>query len=340
MAFRVNSTGTRYFWITILIVAVALVSFPRFDRQDLGPIIKYTGKIDGKQSFGDAVFYMNYVDYFRGNGPIEKVYLPFRYRPLIPFIASLLPIESPLTAINVVNLTALYVTVLFLFMFLGSLGFDFRFSILGCFLYTVSFPVFYMSTTGYLEACIMCMLTIGVYLIFKEKWLLLAIAIAVGVPIKEVIALLIPVAVAYLWVTGTSRAKLLSTSLLLLLAFVIPTVLIKTVFIRAGDFYWIPSISTLFDNLRVRAMLSLLLSFGLPGILSILSFVRYRKLAGLIQRRQLIPLVTGVIVTVLLIIYSMLTAYTDGRFIWPMTIFTIPMALWVIRYGLFRSRIA
>lgn len=335
-----NSMGTRYFWITILILAVALVSFPRFDRQDLGPIVKYTGKIEGEQSFGDAVFYMSYVDYFRGNGPIEEVHLPFRYRPLIPFIASLLPIESPLTAINVVNLAALYVTVLFLFMFLKSLGFDFRFSILGCFLYAVSFPVFYMSTTGYLEACIMCMLAIGAYLIFKEKWLLLAVAIAVGVPIKEVIALLIPVAVVYLWVIGSSRVKLLSTSFLLIIAFVIPTVLIKTVFIGAGDFYWIPSISTFLDNLRVRAMLSLFLSFGLPGILSILFFVRYRRLSVLIERRLLMPLVTGVFVTVLLIIYSMLTAYTDGRFIWPMTIFTIPMALWVIRYGLFRSQIA
>jgi hypothetical protein len=302
--------------------------------------MKYTGKIEGEQSFGDAVFYMSYVEYFRGDGSIEEVHLPFRYRPLIPFIASLLPIKSPMTAINVVNLTALYVTVLFLYMFLSSLGFDFRFSILGCFLYTVSFPVFYMSTTGYLEACIMCMLTMGLYLIFKEKWLLLAIVVAVGVPIKEVIALLIPVAVAYLWVIGSSRVKLLPTSLLLLLAFVVPTVLIKTVFIRVGDFYWIPSISTLLDNLRVRAMLSLLLSFGLPGILSILFFVRNRKLAGFIQRRLLMPLVTGVLVTVLLIIYSMLTAYTDGRFIWPMTLFTIPMALWVIRYGLFRSQIA
>jgi hypothetical protein len=335
-----SSTVTRYFWITILILAVALVSFPRFDRQDLGPIMKYTGKIDGEQSFGDAVFYMSYVEYFRGDGPIDEVHLPFRYRPLIPFIASLLPIESSLTAINVVNLAALYATVLFLFMFLSSLGFDFRFSILGCFLYAVSFPVFYMSTTGYIEACIMCTLTIGIYLIFKEKWLLLAIAIAVGVPIKEVIALLIPVAVVYVWVIGSGRSKLLSTSLLLILAFVLPTVLIKTVFIGAGDFYWIPGISTLFDNLRVRAMLSLLLSFGVPGILSILFFVRYRRLSRLIERRLLMPLVTGVLVTALLIIYSMLTAYTDGRFIWPMTIFTIPMALWVIRYGLSRSQIA
>ena len=335
-----NSTGTRYLWITALIIAVALVSFPRFDLQDMGPIIEYTGKIDGEQSFGDAVFYMSYVEYFRGEGPIEDVHLPFRYRPLIPFIASLLPIESPMTAINVVNLVALYATVLFLLMFLRSLGFDSRFSILGCFLYVVSFPVFYMSTTGCLDACIMCMLTIGAYLMFKEKWLLLAITIAVGVPIKEVIVLLIPVAVAYLWVTGSSHSKLLWTSLLLLLAFVIPTVLIKMVFIRSGDFYWVPSVSTLLDNLRVRAMLSLLLSFGLPGILSILFVVRYRKLAGFIQKRTLVPLLTGVVVTVLLVVYSMLTAYTDGRFIWPMTIFTIPMALWVIRYKPFRSQIA
>jgi len=325
------STGARYLWIAALILAVALVSFPRFDRQDLGPIKNFTGKIEGMQSYGDAVYYMSYVDYFRGDSSIEKVDLPFRYRPLVPFLASLLPVQSAMTALNVVNLAALYVTILFLFLFLNDLGFDFKYRVTGCFMYAVSFPVFYMSTTGYLEACAMCALTVGTYLALKEKWLQLAAVIAAGVLIKEVIALVIPVAIACMWTAGYGRAKLWSRSLLLVLAFVVTTAVIKAVFRATGDFYWIPGISTLFDNLRVRAMLSLLLSFGLPGAISILFIARLRIMAAVIQRRFYLPMLAGMLFTALLVIYSMLTAYTDGRFVWPMTIYTIPMSLWVIR---------
>ncbi len=335
-----SGSKARYIWTAVLVLTVALVSFPRFDRQDLGPIKRFTGKINGEQSLGDAVYYTAYVKYFRGEGSIRAVPLPFVYRPLIPFIASRLPIESSMTALNVLNLTALYVTTLFLFHLLKALGFGFRYGLIGCFIYAVSFPVFYMSTTGYLDACAMCMLVIGAFFIFRGKWLLLAVTIAVGVLVKEVIALLIPVAIAYLITIGSSRTRLLVRSLLLILAFVVPMAILKVLFKGTGDFYWIPNLPTLLDNLRVRALLSLLLSFGLPGLLSILFAVRYRRMVGCVERRFLLPLVTGILFTSLLVVYSMLTAYTDGRFIWPMTIFNIPLSLWVLRSWFLRQRVS
>lgn len=329
----------RHISVAALVLSVALVSFPRFDRQDIGPIVRFTGKIDGEQSLGDAVYYTAYVEFFRGEGPLQEVPLPFSYRPLIPLIASQLPVESTMTALNIVNLAALYATVLFLFLLLRRLGFDFVYGMIGCFFYAVSFPVFYMSTTGYLEACAMCMLTIGCYLVFEEKWLLLSVTILTGVFIKEVIALLIPVAIVYSIAIGTSRMRLSIRALTLILAFAVPTLLLKFMFKGAGDFYWIPNIPTLLDNLRVRALLSLLLSFGMPGLLSILFAVRYGRMTGFIERRFLLPLLTGILFTALLVVYSMLTAHTDGRFIWPMTIFTIPLSLWVLRFSVLRQRV-
>jgi hypothetical protein len=295
--------------------------------------MRFTGKVDGKQSYGDALYYMAYVEYFRGEGPLREVPLPFLYRPLIPFVASILPIESSLTALNVVNLGALYITVLFLYLLLRNFGFDFSYALIGCFLYAVSFPVFYMSTTGYLEACAMCMLTVGCYLAFKKRWVLLALAIMVGVSIKEVIAILIPVAIVYSAAIGSSRGKIAARSLVLILAFALPTAVLKFAFKGAGDFYWVPNIPTLIDNLRIRALLSLLLTFGLPGLLSILFAVRFRRMYAYVDRRFLLPILTGIMFTLILVMYSMLTAHTDGRFIWPMTIFTIPLSLWVIRHS-------
>ncbi len=327
------SRKARYAWIALLIFTVWLVSFPRFNRQDLGPIKRFTGKIDGRQSLGDATYYIDYVRFFRGEGSIEEVDLPFRYRPLIPFIASLLPVESPMTSLNLINLAALLVTILILFRLFRRFGFDFGYSMAGCFLYAVSFPVFYLSTTGYLEACTMCLLAAGTYFIYRERLLPVAVIIALGTLIKEVTVLLIPVAIAYAYAGGSSRRRLLARSLLLALGFVVPVVAVKLLFRGAGDFYWIPSFQTLIDNLRLRAALSLLLSFGLPGVISVFSLVQFRRMTGLVGLRLLMPLLAGICFTALLVLYSMLTAYTDGRFIWPMTIYTIPLALWVVRFG-------
>jgi len=328
----------RVIWVSVLIIALALTFFPRFDRQDIGPIKDYTGRINGEQSFGDAVYYMNYVEYFRGEAALNEIDLPFRYRPLIPLLASLLPIESPMTALNVINVVALYITLLILFLFLRHIGFDFGLAIAGCFMYAVSFPVFYMSTTGYLEACAMCMLAAGLYAVFRQRWTVVALIIAAGVFVKEVIALLIPIAITYLWLVERNRNRILPIVALQVAAFVFATLATKWIFRDAGDFYWIPSISTLVDNLRFRAFASLLLSFGIPGLISILFAARYRTMSRNVDRRFLLPMLTGIIFTLLLVIYSMLTAYTDGRFIWPMTLFTIPLSLWVIREKMSRVR--
>lgn len=328
--FMTNKT-TRIISVAVLVIALALTCFPRFDRQDIGPIKTFAGKIDGEQSYGDAVYYMSYVEYFRGNAPLSDVDLPFRYRPLIPLVASLLPIESPMTALNIVNLFALYVTLLILFLFLRHIGFDFGLAIVGCFMYAISFPVFYMSTTGYLEACAMCMLACGVYAIFRKNWLVAALVIAAGAFVKETIALLIPVAIVYLWMVEQNRSRILPISLLMVLAFAVSTIAVKWIFKDAGDFYWMPSISTLVDNLRFRAVASLLLSLGIPGLISIVFFARYRSMSRGVESQLLMPILAGIVFTLLLVLYSMLTAYTDGRFIWPMTLFTIPLALWVIR---------
>lgn len=329
---KVAARSTRplptYLLVIALILSVAAVSYPRFDRQDIGLIGDLTGKIDGHTSYGDAIHYVNYVDYFRGNATLDDIPLPFTYRPLVPFVASFLPIESPMTSINIVNLFALYMTVLFIFLYLRRLRFEFSHAILGCFMYAVSFPVFYMSTTGYMEACAMCLLAIGFYLIVREKWALVALTIVVGMFVKEVMVLLIPVSTVYLISRRKGALRILAWSSVLAACFIAPTMLIKETF---GDFYWIPSIETFMENLRLRALLSVVLSFGLPGLLSLIFIAGVRRFSRALQPSMMWPLLTGLTFTFLLVIFSMLTAYTDGRFIWPASIFTIPLSLWVLR---------
>jgi len=324
---RIRPT-VKYLLVFALIVSIAAVSFPRFDRQDIGLIGTYTGKTDGEISYGDAIHYINYVEYFRGNASLNEIPLPFTYRPLIPFLASILPIESPMTSINVLNLTALYITLLFIFLCLRRLGFEFLHAMLGCFMYSVSFPVFYMSTTGYMEPCAMCLLAIGYYSIVREKWMFVALTIIVGMFVKEVMVLLIPVSIVHLIIHKKGAVRIILWSIVLGICFVTSSALIKNTY---GDFYWVPSIETLMANLRLRAMLSVMLSFGLPGALSLIFIARIKRFSRFAPPASVWPILTGLMLAFLLVFFSMLTAYTDGRFIWPALIFTIPLSLWVLR---------
>lgn len=325
-----RSQRAKWLGIIILVISVALVAYPRFDRQDLGIIKNFVGKdrITGQPSLGDSPQFTNYVEYFRGNAPIDSVDLPFRYRPLVPFLASLLPVKSPMTAINLVNLTALYVTVLFLFLFLRRLGFGFRYALGGCFLFAISFPVFYYSTDGDIDTVAICLLTIATYLTYRANWPLLIPVVAVGSLAKEVIALAIPVALVFLWM-NEKQWKL--KFLLLIVGFGIPIAVTRMLFADVGSYYWVPSFDSLIFNTRPRAILSVLLSFGLPGFLALGTVVYYPRLKRKLDSKVVFPLLTGILFTVLLLLYLALSVYTDGRYIWPAVIYTIPLALWVIQ---------
>lgn len=164
-----NDRLKKFIGAILVIASLMLVCYPRFDRQDIGGIKELAGKKHGKPSLGDAPEYVNYVKYFRGNVSLSQITLPFGYRPLGPFVASFLPIKNPMTSINVLNLVCLYVALLFLFLLLKSLGFNFWYSLAGCFMFSVSFPTFYYGTDGCIDSVLMCLLVTGTYLISKAN---------------------------------------------------------------------------------------------------------------------------------------------------------------------------
>ncbi|MFQ6008154.1 MAG: hypothetical protein ACE5K8_04305 [Candidatus Zixiibacteriota bacterium] len=311
-----------------MIASLAIVCYPRFDRQDIGPITNFVGKKNGKPSLGDSPNYMKYVDFFRGKEPIAEVHLPFRYRPLAPLLASLLPVENPMTALNVINLLCLYLALFFLFYFLKNLGFSYWYALTGCFMFSVSFPTFYYGVIGLVDPVLICLCVAGSYFIFKQRWLAFTFVLLLGTLAKEIIVLLIPVAVAFFWKTGRPWKVKLAV---FLLVYVVPTFLLRYLFRQDSYYHWIPSADMLASNIRLRALLSVILTLGLQGFVSMGFVWHYQKLKQAADEKFVIPLFVGVVVTVLLLFFSMLTAYTDGRFVWPMTVYCIPLSLWVIR---------
>jgi hypothetical protein len=323
-----NETTKRLIGVMLLVFGLMVTIFPRFNRHDIGPIKRLAGHSSGQLSLGDAPFYSSYVEYFRGNCALGKVDIPFRFRFLGPLIASRLPIKSPMTAINVLNILALYVCVLFLFILFKSLGFEFWYSLIGCFIFTISFPVFYFGSDGCIDPQIICIMAVGTYILFNQKWWYLIPIIAIGTMIKETVIILAPVVAVYFWIRNKPwKIKFIT----LILAFGVPYALIRIILGQSSTFVWQPHSDIILRNLRPRTFLGLALSFGLPGMLAIVYGVKYKAMTQTLGRETSFPLITGIIFSILLVLYSLIAAYTDGRFIWPSNIFALPIGIAYLR---------
>jgi hypothetical protein len=110
----------------------------------------------------------------------------------------------------------------------------------------------------------------------------------------------------------------------------VPSYLVRQLATSGEAYYWFPSTERLFSNLRMRALISVALTFGIPGTLAIALAPRLPQIGRSVGAEVLLPLLTGIAFTFLLVFYSVWTAYADGRFMWPATIFSLPLALWMI----------
>ena len=321
-------------WFLLLTASLLLVCMPRFNRHDWGPIGRLTGKDDQSTGMGnDSARYITYVHYLRGNARFDDLRFPSAYRPLVPMLAMLLPFEA-MTSINIVNFLSLLTTAILLYHLLYFIGFSFHYAILGSFMFIVSFPTFYYGTVGYVDPVLILFLTMGLYFLFKKKWAYLILTVMFGYLVKETIVILIPVSVTFLilnrepWKLKSAMLLIVYLSTMLFLRFIFRDV--------TGTSYLQISLRSFLSNLRVRALLSVVLTFGIPGLLSIFFLLRYPVIFNGMNKpvpfSLLFSLVEGILLSMALSCYSMFSAHTDGRFIWPSYPFSIPLSLWALEH--------
>ena len=314
-------------WLLLLSLVLILLSIPRFNRNDIGIQSLTT---EGTGRLGDSAQYIAMTSYFRGETAAVGLRPPFTYRPLVPYLAAWLPLGA-MTAINLINLAAMLIAIIVLYMTLTWLEIDFALSIIGCGLFVVSFPTFYYSTIGYVDPVLVSLLTVGLYAIFKNNWIFLVIVITVGVLVKETIIILILILAAYLVFSRTIFTKRGLVLPLMLFIFAAVYYIARTLIPVNPTVGWIPSFETLvFNVLRPRSWLSFLLSFGAPGFLSLFVF-GFRRTHWFQERfAETATLITGFFISVLLFGFSMVSAYADGRFIWTSYPFSVPLAVIVL----------
>jgi hypothetical protein len=316
-------------WLLVLIIILILLSFPRFNRNDIGIRSLTAGGIG---SLGDSADYTAMTLYFRGEKTVNDLRPPYTYRPLVPFLAALLPLKNPMTAINLINLLAMILTTIFMYKNIAWLDLDLNYCIIGCGLFVVSFPTFYYATIGYTDPVLVCLLTIGLYLIFNNSWVLLASVIIMGTLVKETIIILNITLMVYLIFNRKIFIKQgLMLSSLMLLFFTVSYYFARRIIPVDPGIGWVPSFERLIFNMsRTRCWLSFLLTYGVPGILALFIF-KYRTTIWFNKRFTVTAtLLTGILLSFVLFGYSMLAAAADGRFIWTSYPFSVPLAVIVL----------
>lgn len=316
------------FSLLMLCCLLILFTLPRFNGGE--KILNAITSIKPGESSLDGKIYMHMTSYFRGEAELSQLTPPYTYRPLAPFLAAQLPFDAK-TSVNVLNIIFLMIAIFFLYAILSWFKFDFRLKIIGCLLFIISFPTFYYASVGYIDPVFISLLTIGLYLILRNKWIYLALLIIIGVFVKETVILLLPLMFIYLF---QSKKIFKKEALIMILIFFFSSIAYyfsRRIIPLNPNLAWVPSKDLLIMNLlRPRTYISFLLSFGIPGVLSLFIF-SFRSSVWFKERwKETQVLISGVILALLLSVYSLFSAFTDGRFIWVAYPFAIPLSIIVL----------
>jgi hypothetical protein len=301
-----------------------LVALPRFNWRDLPqPFNQFVGEkpFDVKQ-------YEKYVEYFRGDKNLtNELEGPFSYRPLVPLLASLFPFK-PLTSLNLVNLLFLTLSLIYLIKLQRELGFNEKEIIIGNLIFIFSFPLFYYATSGYIDASLVGIMLISNYYLMTNRYLLFILSFTIGIFIKETIIILLPVSTVYYLLNEKTRIKFVKISVPIILYFIIIGV-IRNLAPQKEIYVWKPSYEILeYNLLRIKTYITFILSLGIPGLLS--SYIVFTEKRKTVPKEIFYPLLTGILFSILLWLYSLFAAYSDGRQLWTSYVFAIPLTCYLL----------
>ena len=305
-----------------------MMSVVRWNRQDLF-IRPYVGADDKKlgEKLGydvemslDSYTYVQYVNYYNGKDVENEVTKPYSFRFLVPLLASLLPFDS-FTSLNLICLSTEILGLLFLMKILALIGFKDKTIFATSFLYAFSFPIFYYGVVGLLDAPAIFLIMLGIYLTLRKQLIPLILTMIIAAMVNEKVVLLLPFYFFYnIKETGFKKSFINST--IIFVAFLATSLLVRANTINAdSSFMWTVNTSSLIDNLtRLRTYISLALTGGVPLLIFFLTF---RNID--FKNSHTFAFAMGAIFVVLMIIYSLTAAYTDGRFAWYLYPFLLPL---------------
>jgi len=315
-------SSNRLLMTLICLTLISIVTLPRFNEQNLIPFLKNVGN---KGHLGELTIdggnYINMVEYFRSDLPSSEfeIFPPFTYRPLQPFIASFLPF-SAMTSFNLVSVFCIAIGVLYLWLILGKLKISPQISFISLFLAIFSFPVFFFGAANRIDAMFIMFLMMSVYYALNSNFLFYLITIALGSLSKETIILSLPF---YFFLQKDNRNKYYKTFFALII-FIFFSYLSRTIIPASQNIFWYFDLESIISNLsRHGTYLDFILGHGFLLFLIPLSFRHFKKRGFTSIEKSLF---VGVVLTEILYLYAIVSAYPDTRFLWPLYCFALPLS--------------
>ncbi len=270
-----------------------------------------------KQEPYDLKYFKAYVEYFRDQPLTAPLRPATNWRFLVPYLASKIPFDA-VTSINLVNCVFLILSLVVFYKTLELLKVEPNKIWQSLWLFILSFPMFYYSTIGYVDASLFFFIALSIYFTITNKPGLFLLSILLGLCVKETVAMAIPFYLFYH--LKTDRKKAIYTSMLAIISFVILFYLIKKIapvsIEGSENNFWKFDLANMKNNFfRINTWLSFILSFGFLGLVFL---IETRKLSTYkILGNQLI-LSCLVCMAGAFFFYSLsyFSTVADGRVIW------------------------
>ena len=289
-------------------------------------IVSYLAMIEDRRGVDDAFHKMVPYDSYLDSG--TEVYAgpvaPFIHRPVIPFVASVLPMDAA-DAFALVNLLLVVAGLWFMVDALAVQGRSTRAQLIGGLLYALSIPVLVFTSSLFIDGGTMAVFLFGYWLIVRRLWVVLAVFLPLSYAVKETLIFLTPSAVVAWRAAGHSyrdRRFLIGVPLMAVAWIAVAALVRVTAPTPEASFSLGPRMSFVTWNLSnpVSAVFFVVScsTVMLPAFACIYRFVRSSGWRGTFDRigPEFVGMATFVLVNVYSIAATDLTARTAWAF-WP-----------------------
>lgn len=300
-----KSIGLKYFLLTVILFVIMFL--PRFNGNQ--NIVK--------QEPYDSKYFKAYVEYFRGEIVSNEIRPATNWRFLVPLMASWLPFTA-YTSINTINLFFLSISLFIFFRILSFYKIKNNKKWQNIWLFIVSFPMFYYSSIGYVDASLFFFIALSIYATVKDNIWLFLISILLGLCVKEIILISIPFYFFYHYSSQSNKAiwMLLSTLFLyFLLYWIIKTYAPITNELNKNNFWKFDFKNATTNFNRLNTWLSFIFSFGMVGLL-FLNQIFKLSIKNILGNNLIIACLSSILTAYGLYLLSYFSTIADGRIIW------------------------
>jgi hypothetical protein len=233
-----------------------------------------------------------------------------------------------MTAINVVNVVALLAGTWAMWILLCRLGATERLAYAGCVMFVVSFPTFYYGTIGYVDPLAITLMIAAMAAVVAGRDVVVVVMVVLAALSRESTVIVVVTAIVWLAAAGRPRRELVRWGLAWSVGFLATVAVIRIGLQGSGTNVWEPSLDLALSNARrPRTWLSAVLTLGVP----VAVIVAMSSRLGRLDRRFLVVFGLGAGLSVALFAYALTSAYSDGRFLWPMYVFSVPIAVLLLQ---------